>query len=110
MSALNDEVWILAQKHYEIEQGVLDIFEIKAVAGPAAYRDRIRLLEVNENTIPSGVVPIPFDPLPASGIHYPSVIVEVTPEEFAKIQNSELTLPFGWEVGGHIPRKQNGGQ
>ena len=40
----------------------------------------IKLLEVNENTVAAGVMPLYFGPAPASGIPYPSVIVEVTGE------------------------------
>jgi hypothetical protein len=32
-------------------------------------------------------------------IHYPSVIVEVTPEEFDRIQTQKLALPEGWTIG-----------
>lgn len=64
------------------------------------------LLEVNENTIPSGIYPIQFGPAPTSGIHFPSVIVEVTPAEFRKIMADELRLPGGWEIGDHIPRPE----
>jgi hypothetical protein len=59
---------------------------------------------VNENTVPSGIMPIQFGPYPAAGLHYSSVILEVTPDEFQKIQNQELKLPNGWKVGDLIPK------
>ena len=59
---------------------------------------------MNANTVPSGVLPVSFGPAPASGIPYPSVIVEVSPEEFAKIQTHELTLPKGWLLGEEMPK------
>jgi hypothetical protein len=110
MTNKEHETQALAQHHYDMEQAVTDIFELEetSTASEAAC-ERISLLEVNENTIPSGIVPIPFDPLPASGIHFPSIIVEVTPEEFARIQRNELSLPKGWRLGSRIPRKDDNG-
>jgi hypothetical protein len=32
------------------------------------------------------------------------VILEVTPEEYQKIQSEELALPHGWKIGDPIPR------
>jgi hypothetical protein len=49
-------------------------------------------------------MPLHFGPAPASGIPYPSVIVEVTPDEFKKIQSHELKLPEGWEIGEELAR------
>jgi hypothetical protein len=90
----------LAQKHYEAEDGLQRIFRLSGSpeleVRPA---EPIKLLEVNSNTVPSGILPVSFGPAPASGIPYSSVIVEVSPEEFAKIQNHELTLPKGWLLG-----------
>src|SRR5436305_13507732 len=84
----------LAKKHYQAEAGLERIFRL---TGSAEVEVRpvepIKLLEVNANTVPSGVLPVSFGPAPASGIPYPSVIVEVSPQEFAKIQAHELTLP-----------------
>lgn len=108
-----EEAKELARRHYAVEVGIKDIFVLKDTIDavvehsgePAAGNgETIKLLEVNENTIPSGVVPIQFGPAPASGIHFSSVIVEVTPEEFQKIENQELPLPNGWEVGERIEK------
>ena len=65
----------------------------------------IKLLEVNADTAPSGVMPLHFGPAPAGGIPYPSVIVEVTPDEFERIRAHELKLPDGWTIGEEYPRK-----
>jgi hypothetical protein len=50
---------------------------------------------------------IQFGPSPASGLNFSSIIVEVTPEEFQKIQDREWTLPNGWEVAELIPRSDD---
>jgi hypothetical protein len=98
----------LAKKHYQAEVGLQRIFRL---TGSAEVEGRpvepIKLLEVNANTVPSGVLPVSFGPAPASGIPYPSVIVEVSPEEFAKIQTHELTLPKGWLLGEEMPKPPN---
>lgn len=102
----------LAQKHYQIEEGITDIFqitdkvEVEIVHGEKARTEPIKLLEVNQNTVPSGVMPIQFGPNPASGVFYPSVILEVTPEEYVEIKNGKLALPEGWEIGARIPNPE----
>ena len=99
-------------KHYQAETGLQSIFLLTGAA-EAEVRpvEPIKLLEVNSNTVPSGVLPVQFGPAPASGIPYPSTIVEVSPEEFEKIKAKELKLPKGWQVGEEIPKPPatNGG-
>jgi hypothetical protein len=105
MKSMDEEARDLAWCHYRIEEGVTQIYTItqdRPVESPNP--NVIRLLEVNANTVPSGILPLQFGPSPASGIHYPSVIVEVTPEEFQQIQSDELKLPQGWGLGNLIPR------
>ena len=101
----NNEALELARKHYQIESGMTQIFH---VVGSSEIEVRpnepIKLLEVNENTVPSGIMPLHFGPLPTSGLHYSSVILEVTPDEFEQIQNEQLKLPNGWKVGALIPK------
>lgn len=103
----------LAKRHYAVDVGLTDIFIIKDRSNGNGEADDdgergqgapIRLLEVNENTIPAGISPLRFGPAPASGIHFSSVIVEVTPEEFERIQKQELRLPSGWELGERVPK------
>ena len=95
----------LARKHYQAEVGLQRIFRL---TGSAEVEVRpvepIKLLEVNANTVASGVMPISFGPSPASGVPYPSVIVEVSPEEYVKIQTQELKLPKGWLIGEEMPK------
>jgi len=95
----------LAKKHYQAETGLQRVFRL---TGSAELEVRpvepIKLLEVNTNTVASGVLPVQFGPAPASGIPYPSIIVEVSPEEFEKIKTQELKLPKGWQVGEEMPK------
>lgn len=95
----------LARKHYEVEAGLTQVFLITDQARAEGVRSEpIKLLEVNANTVASGIMPLHFGPAPVSGIPYPSIIIEVTPDEFEKIQSNELKLPEGWKIGEELPR------
>src|SRR6202034_1318865 len=55
----------LAKKHYEVEAGLTRIFRFTGKAEVENVRtEPIKLLEVNENTVPSGVMPLHFGPAP----------------------------------------------
>ncbi|HLN31408.1 MAG TPA: hypothetical protein VK395_26945 [Gemmataceae bacterium] len=97
----------LAQRHYLIEPA---ISEIRTIGSGTAFglNDTIALLEVNQNTIASGIMPLRFDAVPASGIPFPSVIVEVTPDEYEQIKRNELKLPYDWSLGPLVPRANEG--
>jgi hypothetical protein len=95
----------LATKHFMIEPGITRIFRItRSADGEFSSTEPIKLLEVNANTVPAGIMPLHFGPVPASGIPYPSVIVEVTPDEFERIKEHELKLPDGWSIGPELPK------
>lgn len=85
----------LAQSHYQIEPGLRAIYRLE---GPDPNGPRIKLLEVNEYTVPTGIVPVGFAPHPPSGLHFPAVVIEVTPQEYEAIQHNQLSLPAGWEI------------
>jgi hypothetical protein len=108
---LHDKVAVakeLARRHFEIEPGIT---QIATIWEPPAYEVRpdtpIKLLEVNTNTFASGVIPVHFGPALSHGVPFPSVIVEVTPDEFEKIKRKELALPNGWELGEEIQKRQS---
>ncbi len=109
---LKDKVKVaknLARKHFEIEPGMTEIFSIwDRPKYEARLNTPIKLLEVDRNTIASGIQPLAFDPIPSAGIRYPSVIVVVTPEEFLKIRSRELPLPPGWTIGEPLPGRPRG--
>jgi hypothetical protein len=90
-----EEAAALARAHYEVEPGLRAIYRLE---GPDPNDLRIKLLEVNEHTVATGIVPVGFPPHPASGLHYPSVVIEVTPQEYEAIQHDRLPLPDGWVI------------
>jgi hypothetical protein len=96
----------LADIHYRVEEGMQEIYRL--VGKPRDEKrpeEPIKLLEVNEGTIPTGILPLQFGPLPERGIFFPSVIVEITPEEFQQIQMKQLKLPHDWKIGELLPRR-----
>jgi len=110
LAAKNEVANELARKHYEVEDGLTQVFRVTdnleisdTVTVDIVRSEPIKFLEINKNTIPSGVMPLYFGPSPASGILYPSVIVEVTPEEYEKIKKEELKLPEGWAIDKMTP-------
>jgi hypothetical protein len=101
----DDVARLLAQAHFSVEPGVLRIFRVVSdAARENDPREPIKLLEVNSDTVPAGILPVYFGPHNASGILYPSVVIEVTPEEYEAISHGRLTLPNGWVLGPELPR------
>jgi hypothetical protein len=98
----------LARRHYGIEEGLTNVFRYSSGSArvEAVPAEPIKFLEVNAATIPTGVMPLQFGPVPASGIHFPSVIIEVTPDEYQRVQSRELKLPSGWDLSEELPKPE----
>jgi len=95
----------LAHKHYDIEPGITRIFKLRDKPEFEGLSSApIKLLEIKIDTAPSGFMPLYFGPVPGSGIPYPSVILEVTPDEFERIKSQELKLPEGWTIDEEYPK------
>jgi len=100
----------LAEAHYAIEPGIELIIQL--LASPereADPKETIKLLEVNNDTTADGIHPVFFGPHAASGIVYPSVIIEVTPDEYEQIQRDSAKLPNGWRLGHEWARPASAG-
>jgi len=110
MSDKDIEAVMLAQKHYAIEPGITEIFRILSThADELETSEPIKLLEVNSNTIASGIMPLGFAAAPNVGVHFPSIIIEVTPDEYQQILSGELGLREGWRLlDTPVPRGANG--
>jgi len=92
---------IIAQMHYRTQAGLTQVFSLRSPTDTDA--SPVRLLEVVEDTVAAGIIPLGFRLIPALGITLPSVIVEVTPEEYQQIRDNKLTLPHEWTIGEEIP-------
>ena len=90
-----EEAAALARAHHEIGPGIRAIYRLKG-SDPSGLR--IKLLEVNEQTVPTGIPPVGFPPHAATGLHFPSIVIEITPEEFEAIRRNEHNVPQGWEL------------
>lgn len=63
----------------------------------------VRLVEVSGSLgagQPAEVLPFRFAARPEQGVDFPSVIVLLSPEEWAAVQRGELRLPEGWDKSG----------
>ena len=75
----------LAQESVEAEPSISDVYLFPA-------DDEIRLIEVDEQTVPSDcVAPFYFRPAPEDGIPVHCAIATIRPEEVGKLE-----LPEGW--------------
>ena len=93
----------LINAHFDIEPDIDLIVEL--VGADENGRDEsIKLLEVNRSTTTDGIRPIHFGADAAHDIPFPSIIVEVTPAEFARVKSEELALPEGWRLGRQFHR------
>ncbi len=87
----------LAEAHREIEPTIRRIIRLVTDREGDA-REPVKLLEVNPETSPSGILPIAFAADPPR-VPYPSIVVEVTEAEFDQIRAGSLPLPEGWRLG-----------
>jgi hypothetical protein len=91
---------LLADAHREIEPTIERIVRLVSQQEADAH-EPVKLLEVNPATSPSGIMPIAFGADPPD-VPYPSIVVEVTPDEFDRLRNGQLHLPNGWTLGDTI--------
>ncbi len=90
----------LADAHYALEAAIDPIVEL--LGSPEEEADPkqpIKMLQATPNTPPTGIHPVFFGAHKQTGIDFPCVIVEVTPEEYEDIKSGRLTLPNGWRLG-----------
>lgn len=96
MDTKSDAARRLIQSHFEIEPGLKLVMRIIA-REENARTEPIKLLEINENTFPTGSVE-PFLFGAAGDIHFNVSIAEVTEEEFEQVLAKKIPLPNGWTL------------
>ncbi len=87
----------LAAAHFQVDPSIERIFR---VIDPDPEKERrtdepIKLLEVNPETIASGIQPVYFGPDASHGMLFPSVIIEIHPDEYEALEQGSLSLPDG---------------
>ena len=104
MISRDEQAQALAAAHYRIEAGITGIYRLLAgTEVESRPGEPIKLLEVNHDTIATGIMPLEFAPVPDQGWPFTTVIVEVTPAEFEDICHRALALPSGWQLGELLP-------
>ena len=93
----NEAARFLAEAHVRNVPSISRVIRLLGTQEQAA-NEPIKLLEINSETAPSGIVPISFGANPPQ-IPYPSVVVEVTESEFDDIKAGTMRLPDGWSLG-----------
>ncbi len=86
---------MIASLHGQMEPSLVAVYLLRSSRKEEAD-EPIKLLEVNQVAFAGGVIPVHFGPV--GEVPYPSVIIELTPEEFASLQAGELSLPHGWRL------------
>ncbi len=93
----------LAQAHAELDSSIVTVLRVLgSQSAETDDREPVKLLEVNQNTPATGIQPLYFRADPEAGVHYPCVIIEITPEEYAALQRGDLALPNGWRIDERI--------
>ncbi len=88
---------MLAAAHRKLEPTISRVFRIHS-SREGDPSEPLKLLEVNGATFASGILPIAFTAAPPD-IPFPSVVVEVSAEEFDQVIAGTLRLPFDWSLG-----------
>ncbi len=96
MPTKDETVRTLAAAHFRVEPDLSRVVRIVS-ADEDAPGEPIKLLEVNAATVATGSVEaFGFAPTPA--VPFPTLIAEVTPEEYSRIERNEIALPEGWSL------------
>jgi len=100
----------MAKDHIEYEPEINAIYQYEKYKGSFENdpREPIKFLEVNPNTIEEGIVPIYFNAGIANGYEEVGlVVIEVSIEEFKKIEKKELLLPDEWNIVKEIFKQES---
>lgn len=85
----------LIQEHFDLEPSLEKVIWINP-----ELSTEIRLLEINPETFPSGMVQSFYFP-PSDEIPSAMFLAEVTPEEWQKILRNDIPLPEGWTLANY---------
>ena len=82
--------------HFSVEPYLTEVWRIFG-DNDASPTEPIKLLGVNGASVATGsVTPFPFTP--TEDVPFPSVIFELTPDEFAAAKKDPAKLPRGWSL------------
>ena len=96
MPTKDEAVRELAEWHFGVEPDLERVIRI-VFDNEDEPNEPIKLLEVNGATVATGSIE-PYAFSPTASVPFPTVIAEITPEEFARVERNEITLPKGWSL------------
>jgi hypothetical protein len=82
--------------HFHVEPELMAVYRFKS-NDEEASDEPIKLLEVNDATIPSGSID-PFIFASTKDVPYKTVIAEVTTSEFEMLRGDKSCWPEGWDL------------
>lgn len=95
----------LAREYMELDSSLLKVIRIVDPARESDPGEPIKLLEIYQHAIPSGVIlPLGFPAHPQSGLFYPTEIVQIAPDDLPRVRARAISLPDGWELGPEFDR------
>ena len=98
MPTKDETAQLLADAHFRLDQGITRIFRIVEPNEANDLRP-VKLLEVNPMTTEVGISPVGLTADPARGVFYSVVVIEISPNEFERLQRGQLMLPHDWQLG-----------
>ncbi len=93
----------LIRAHFHVEPHLTEIWRILG-DNEASPTEPIKLLEVNLATVATGIV-TPFSFTATQDVPFPTVILEVTPDEFEVVKKDPSKLPRGWSLSSGRARR-----
>jgi hypothetical protein len=92
----------LAEGHFRVDPNLVRVHLIEPI-DQTDPDDPIRLLEVVKGTFERGIEPVGFTADPAHGVEYPSIIVEISPEEYKTVSQGKLHFANReWTIGAEL--------
>ena len=87
---LKETAEALVSKHVEVDPEITHVFL-------ARNENEIRIVEITSSVgTTKEIIPFSFKSRPRLGIHFPTVIILLSPEELELLKKKELELPKGW--------------
>lgn len=91
----------LAKLHVQVDPSIQAIYRVVSDQ-EHSETEPIKLLEVNRDTFPMDEIwPLGFDGTAASG-NYPTILMEITPQQFEDLRADRCRLPHEWKLGEEI--------
>jgi hypothetical protein len=86
----------LIEAHFDVEPHLVEVWRIVGDS-EGSPTEPIKLIEVNHATVSTGSI-TPFAFAPTYDVPFPTVVAEVTPDEFEQARRDPKRLPIGWRL------------